>query len=91
MLSEETTIGIYPDGELNNILIVPDGQEYHLFLAGTHSNYTMGNQASNLGSIFVINDIWSYEGDKLSYQSQTEIANYILSYPGPSFDPSASV
>lgn len=83
MLAEEVTVGIYPDGELNNILIVPEGQVYHLFLTGMNSNYTMGNQTLNLGSIVIDQHEWRYDGDKLSQQSQTEVANYILSYPSP--------
>jgi len=81
MLSAEVTIGIYPNGELNNVLIVPDGHEYHLFLTGTHSNFAVGDNTMSLGSIVVVNNGWTYEGSKLSNESQTEIANYILSYP----------
>jgi hypothetical protein len=84
MLSEEVTIGIYPDGELNDVLIVPDGHEYHLFLIGTHG--ITGERSVSLGSIVIVNSNWLYEGEKLSTQSQTEIAQYILSYPDPEPD-----
>jgi hypothetical protein len=83
MLSEEVTIGIYPDGELNDVLIVPDGHEYHLFLTHSNNNYITIERNLNLGSIVIVNSDWKYEGDKLSKQSQTEIANYIMCYPGP--------
>jgi hypothetical protein len=82
MLSEEVTIGIYPEGELNDVLIVPDGHEYHLFLTGTHSHLTVLKKALNLGSIVFVNNNWIYEGSGLSEKSQKEIADYIMSYPG---------
>ena len=86
MLSEEVTIGIYPDGELNDVLIVPDGHEFHLFLTGPQGKFKTGEKSSNLGSIVIVNNSWIYEGDKLLPESQTEIANYILSYPDPHED-----
>lgn len=82
MLSEEVVIGIYPEGELNDILIVPEGHEYHLFSTGTHSDPSAVKTTSNLGSIVFVNNNWIYEGDKLSQKSQKEIADYISSYPG---------
>jgi hypothetical protein len=81
MLSQETTIGIYPNGELNDVLIVPDGHEFHLFLTGTHGNPLATNTTASLGSIVIINNNWLYEGDQLELQSQREIADYILNYP----------
>ncbi|MEO6523536.1 MAG: hypothetical protein ABIN91_17770 [Mucilaginibacter sp.] len=81
MLSQETTIGIYPNGELNDVLIVPDGHEFHLFLTGTHGNPLAASTTANLGSIVIVNNNWIYEGDQLSSQSQREIADYILNYP----------
>jgi hypothetical protein len=82
MLAEEVVIGIYPNGELKDVLIVPDGHEFHLFLAGTSAI----KDVSNLGSIVIVNNNWVYEGDKLSAQSQKEIADYIFSYPDASED-----
>lgn len=85
MLSEEVTIGIYPDGELYEILIVPDGHEYHLFSIDT-SKFSSVTNTSNIGSIVIVNHGWIYEGDKLTHQSQKEIADYILCYPDASND-----
>ena len=84
MLSEEVTIGIYPNGELKEVLIVPDGHQYHLFLTG--ANYK-NNKSADLGSIVIVNHSWMYEGDKLLPESQKEIADYITSYPDQDDDP----
>ncbi|RKR82988.1 hypothetical protein BDD43_3188 [Mucilaginibacter gracilis] len=80
MLSDEVTIGIYPNDELNNILIVPEGAEYHLFL--TRAGHSVLTHASNLGSIVFTSDSWAYQGTLLSAQSQKEVADYIINYPG---------
>ncbi len=82
MLTEEITIGIYPDGDLNDILIVPEGHEYHLFLTGNGSGkFTAVQKHVNLGSIVIINQGWIYEGSYLSTKSQQQIADYIICYP----------
>jgi len=86
MLSQEVTIGIYPKGELTDVLIVPDGHEYHLFLTGTHGEPSAVKNAAGLGSIVFVNDSWIYEGDDLSEDSQKEIADYIFSYPDETED-----
>jgi hypothetical protein len=83
MLTEETTIGIYINGRLDDVLIVPDGHEYHLFLTGEGNeinNYIQADQPENLGSIVFVNDNWIYEGNRLLLSTQQEIASYIISY-----------
>lgn len=80
MLSEEVTIGIYPNGELNDVLIVPDGHEYHLFSTDTNVEYGALKKTIDLGSIVFINNDWVYEGSGLSAESQQEIADYIFNY-----------
>jgi len=85
MLSQETTIGIYPNGELQDVLIVPDGHEFHLFLTDTHGEpSTTSSHSGNLGSIVIVNNNWVYEGDQLNIDSQREIADFILNYPDES-------
>lgn len=80
MLAHETTIGIYPDGKLQDVLIVPDGHEFHLFLTGTHGEPSAIAKSLDLGSIIIVNNDWVYEGDKLAVPFQREIADYILTY-----------
>ena len=86
MLSQETTIGIYPNGELQDVLIVPDGYEYHLFHTGEHGNHSPIEKPLNLGSIIFVNGNWIYEGNQLSKESQTEIADFIFNYPDDEVD-----
>ena len=86
MLSEEVTIGIYPNGELNDILIVPDGHEFHLFLTDEHSAI---RKSTGLGSIVFVNNDWIYEGNGLSNESQKEIADFIFHSPAASDSHSA--
>ena len=83
MLNQELTIGIYIDGKLDDVLIVPDGHEYHLFLTGSGNstdNYVKAGNPENIGSIVFINNQWIYEGTRLSQAQQLEIADYIMGY-----------
>jgi len=81
MIAEEVTIGIYINGKLDDVLIVPDGHEYHLFLTGvcdTQYNFVKANNPQSIGSIVFVNDNWIYEGEGLTHDSQKEIAEYII-------------
>lgn len=85
MLLEEVILSITPNGELNAVLIVPDGQEYHLFV-NTNGNgnerYTLVERPISLGSIVLRNKGWVYEGKQLPKEIQKQVAHYIINYDG---------
>jgi hypothetical protein len=76
MLLKETTIAIFINGAPEDILIEPDGYEYHLF----NNRVMVGDELGSLGSIIFVNDRWHYEGEQLTKDTQKEIAGYITNY-----------
>ncbi len=83
MLLDEVTLRINLSRDLIDVLIVPDGHEYHLFLSTT--NEGRGKQAlverpENLGSIILVNKGWIYQGSQISKEVQKQIAHYIINY-----------